>query len=429
MSTYPGTADTFAVITAGVNRLDEPGFALSARLNSLGSAVTAAQKKVGVTGVTTIVATDDSGDYQCDGTADEVQINQAIQFVGTSGGGVVLVRAGTYSLTDSIMVGTVNNLTLRGDGMGATVFYTTAEADVDPTIYVRGTSNNIVFSDFTIDGNKENVTADNGGQQGIYTGSGTAHYFNRIEIKNVDGGTSGTDAIGLNLQSGNDYVYGCYLHDNEGDGLYGYNPSKIVSVQSSYAENNDRFGFFGDENTELTGCFSASNGSSGFICGERTKITGCHSDQNSGHGIETSLYCTIVGNQVERNAGYQLFVDSNYNLITGNTFYPSSAGTHAVYFNDAFMNTFTSNWVGENYGTAQGTTCSAIVLDGTSTYNSISNNMVYTSGGTRSFLYGYREVGTVDDYNIVTSNVFYGAVGAAVGTQGANTSAANNQTA
>lgn len=57
-------------------------------------------------------------DYVTDGTADDVQINQAITAVSAAGGGIVYLKKGTYNTTASIVM--ASNVRLVGAGIGAT---------------------------------------------------------------------------------------------------------------------------------------------------------------------------------------------------------------------------------------------------------------------------------------------------------------------
>ncbi|GAH07757.1 unnamed protein product, partial [marine sediment metagenome] len=67
---------------------------------------------------TTVVisrAPDLSGNYVCDGTADDVEINEALGYVNTLGGGRVVLKQGTYTLADPIVF-PGNNIWFRGMG-------------------------------------------------------------------------------------------------------------------------------------------------------------------------------------------------------------------------------------------------------------------------------------------------------------------------
>ena len=75
---------------------------------------------------TVIVATDGSGDYNTDGTADEVEINVALNSL-PAGGGVVYMKEGTYNITTSIIIPNDN---IEIIGAGASTRIETAEAIV-----------------------------------------------------------------------------------------------------------------------------------------------------------------------------------------------------------------------------------------------------------------------------------------------------------
>jgi len=61
------------------------------------------------------VARDGSGDFNCDGKDDEVQINKAIDSVVNRGGGTVYIKAGQYIISKDIIV-SGSNLLITGDG-------------------------------------------------------------------------------------------------------------------------------------------------------------------------------------------------------------------------------------------------------------------------------------------------------------------------
>ena len=59
------------------------------------------------------VAIDGSGDYNCDGTDDQVEINKAINYINNLGGGTVHLKAGTYIIDDSVIL--KSNVILEGE--------------------------------------------------------------------------------------------------------------------------------------------------------------------------------------------------------------------------------------------------------------------------------------------------------------------------
>jgi hypothetical protein len=101
---------------------------------SLGKADTALQA-VNLRTIYTTVGYSNA-DYIVDGTADDVQINQAVQAVKAAGGGTVLVKAGTYNLAATIAING-SNITLMGEGEG-THLKSTAASNINP-ITISGT--------------------------------------------------------------------------------------------------------------------------------------------------------------------------------------------------------------------------------------------------------------------------------------------------
>lgn len=64
-----------------------------------------------------------NADYITDGTADDVQIQQAIDAANAAGGGTVFIKEGTYSVASPIVLN--SNVQLIGAGRGNTVLTTT----------------------------------------------------------------------------------------------------------------------------------------------------------------------------------------------------------------------------------------------------------------------------------------------------------------
>ncbi len=90
--------------------------------------------------------------YECDGTADEVQINDAISDVNSLGGGVVRLLAGTYTTAASIVL--LSNVVLEGEGIGSTIITgassdyslaNTTKSGTTKTVYTGITVRNITF--------------------------------------------------------------------------------------------------------------------------------------------------------------------------------------------------------------------------------------------------------------------------------------------
>lgn len=144
---------------------------------------------------TIYVAGDGSGDYNCAGKSDQVQINQALQFVANNSEYTTVHLKGpfTYVIDDSILIG--NNTILEGDSTAVIKLANHAGwPSMKPLIQqMGGKGNNITVRGFEVDGNYE-------GNREILLGRG---YYNVMYF------TYCNDVK----------VYDMYMHDGNGDGL------------------------------------------------------------------------------------------------------------------------------------------------------------------------------------------------------------------
>jgi hypothetical protein len=140
------------------------------------------------------VAGDGSGDFNCDGRDDHVQINQTLQFVSENSGYTTVYLKGpfTYFIDDTLLIG--SNTIIEGDS-SATIKLTSGAGweAWKPMIKERSPgSHDITIRGFTIDGNRGDQT------------DGSGHgYYNLIHL---------TGCQNIN-------VYNMYLTNNDGDGL------------------------------------------------------------------------------------------------------------------------------------------------------------------------------------------------------------------
>jgi len=141
------------------------------------------------------VAGDGSGDFNCDGNDDHVQINQALQLVAENPDYTTVYLKGpfTYIIDDSLLIG--SNTILEGDSSAKIKPVSNAGwAAWKPMIRERSSgSHDITIRGFTIDGNRE-------GNTNVVSGKG---YYNLIHL---------TGCQNIN-------VYNMYLTNNHGDGL------------------------------------------------------------------------------------------------------------------------------------------------------------------------------------------------------------------
>ena len=111
---------------------------------------------------TYVVGTTTGSQYLVDGTADDVQIQEAIDAANTAGGGIVHLKEGTYDISALITIS--SNVTLEGEGW-TTILKSSANVNIG---IIKGTSiSNVIIRNLTIDMNRANNTTLNA-KQGIF---------------------------------------------------------------------------------------------------------------------------------------------------------------------------------------------------------------------------------------------------------------------
>jgi len=154
------------------------------------------------------VSGNSNGDFNCNGTDDHLQINQALQFVANNSEYTTVHFKGpfTYVINGTLLIG--NNTTLEGD---STVVIKLADhAGWDryiPLIKQINSSGNheITIKGFKIDGNYEN---NNNSTSGVISGKNYYDLINLSNCQNID-------------------VHDMYLTNNLGDGLRTHSCSNI----------------------------------------------------------------------------------------------------------------------------------------------------------------------------------------------------------
>jgi polygalacturonase len=140
------------------------------------------------------VARDGSGDFNCDGKDDHVQINQALKFVAEHPEcNTVYLKGGTYFIDDTLLIG--SNTILEGDSSATIKLVSNAGWPAwKPLLKERSSGcHDITIGGFTIDGNRD-------GNKNVGSGNG---YYNLIHLSNCR----------------NVNVNNMYLTNNQGDGV------------------------------------------------------------------------------------------------------------------------------------------------------------------------------------------------------------------
>ncbi|WP_370574720.1 right-handed parallel beta-helix repeat-containing protein [Methanomethylovorans sp.] len=109
------------------------------------------------------VDTDRTGNYKCDGINDHVEINEALTYIDSIGGGTVYLRGpNTYWIDGTLEMG--SNTILEGDSDACIKLVPDAEwGDYVPLITnMDGANENFTIKGFEIDGNSENQSVPRG---------------------------------------------------------------------------------------------------------------------------------------------------------------------------------------------------------------------------------------------------------------------------
>ena len=242
-----------------------------------------------VVGTSTAGWTADDCDYLCDGTADDVEINAAIQALPSTGGEVVILD-GTYNITATIAMNK-NYVTLSGNG-AATVLKRMWNGSSTGVVTV--TADYCTVKNLQIDGNKSSYPSGNG----IYLSSSS----NNI----VTGNTCNNNNTGI------------YINNNDN--------TNANTVTGNICNNNNTSGIglhYSDNNTVAGN--TCNNNSVGIDVGG--------SDNN-----------TVAGNTCNNNDAGGIYINnSNTNTVTGNTCNNNNIGIYLLGSTSSDANTVTGN--------------------------------------------------------------------------------------
>ena len=255
-----------------------------------------------VVGTSTAGWTADDCDYLCDGTADDVEINAAIQALPSTGGEVVILD-GTYNITATIAMNK-NYVTLSGNG-AATVLKRMWSGSGTGVITV--TSDYCTVQNLQIDGNKPSYSPN----FGIY----------------------------LSGSSGNT-ITGNTCNNNGSAGIFLTGSSNNNTITGNTCNNNNiGISLTGNDNNTITG-------------------NTCNNNNNAGISLSSSNNHTITGNTCNNNnIGINLTGNSSNDTITGNTCNNNDTGIYMLNGNNDTItgntcirgNSFPSNYTSSQY--------------------------------------------------------------------------------
>jgi parallel beta-helix repeat protein len=301
------------------------------------------------TGPTLIVASSDSkdtsrADYVCDGTDDDVTIEQAIAAL-PLGGGTVLLLEGTYNIGGTSSEGidiTKSNVSLIGSGRSTILKVVASSGSVSAiTVGDGGTTavEGVVITYLQIDGNEASASSN--------TGIHFSRKVSKSQIRNnwihdcyfagihLNCGADGPDNNINNLILYND------VRDNDGFGIALYNGESNI-VSGNYCGSNVWDGikltWTGSRNNVISNNILQSNADRGIdiVNGGNNVVLGNITLSNGEDGILiSSSNNTITGNIVWNNGGtdemHGIRLGGSNNIVSSNRIYDSDNGTNTTY--------------------------------------------------------------------------------------------------
>jgi len=178
------------------------------------------------------VAGDGSGDFNCDGKDDHIQINQALQFVTENPAYTTVYLKGpfTYVIADTLLIG--SNTILEGDSSAKIKLVSNARwKAMKPMIKERSLdSHDITIRGFTIDGNREGNTNVQSGREYYnilyFTSSQNIDVNHMTLTNNHDDGLEIHSCTNVKYHENTLYLLG---HD----GIYAINSSNVEAYNNN----------------------------------------------------------------------------------------------------------------------------------------------------------------------------------------------------
>jgi hypothetical protein len=197
-----------------------------------------------------VVSRDKDGDYYCDGTGDQTEINSAITSL--SSGGIVYLKQGTYNLSGAI---TMDNpgVILMGSGV-KTVLYKATNFNAN---MINVTANNTEVRDLKVDGNRTVMLSDN---QGVSVSNTSLVKLDQLFV---------TDIMhhGINTPSSSNVIISrCYSQNTGSPSVVGADGVGIIAGDNA-------------ENIKIIDCTTSNTGYHGiqvYTDTRRAFISNCH---------------------------------------------------------------------------------------------------------------------------------------------------------
>lgn len=340
---------------------------------------------------------DATADYYTDGDNDQVQIQAAIDAANTAGGGIVFLKAGVYTIEESIIM--KSYVVLRGEGYSSVLYGSGTQFSVIEGHGSVGTPIvNMEMSDLRIDGTGLVDASYSTDTKGVYMTFIRKSKFKNLYIYN-------TPATGLGI----DFLVETLIHgvivDTAGRQFNGSIGSNGIGIGTGRWE---------DETFIISDCHAINCGNNGIMIEHQANgsvgqsnncmIVNCVSDnnrigyRNSGVGRALFKNCIAVNNT---NDGiYMSSHSSQYStetIVEGCLFTFNGADGLQV----ADLNAAESKFIVSNCLVANNTNNGIKLRNNT---HIISNNIIHSQG--RNGIHWFGDTGTVKDAIISGNHIF-----------------------
>jgi len=196
------------------------------------------------------------GDWVCDGVADEVQIQAAIDWVAAQGGGSVILSEGTFVIASKVETNSL--VTVYGQGRFATKVIIVDNAGANFGAFEGDSVGMLRLAHFSIDANGPNQ------------GGGEANaclYLDGCANLLID------DMIFQNAVGGGVYGHGVYMTGCE-----------EIHIRHSLAADCEEFGFVAGADSVIDHCRALQN-KAGFFCGLNSSFMECRAEDHTSQGF------------------------------------------------------------------------------------------------------------------------------------------------
>lgn len=388
-----------------------------------------------------------NADYITTGTNDDVQMQNAINAVSLAGGGQVLIKAGTYSMTNGITI-TSSNVEVIGQGMATLLQFSNNASPTTPNAsMVSITGTGVIenhLKNLMMDGNKNNGVFANGINLSTpFATTDTHHVFEDLYIQNFkfngvnvpvgsDTRVTKWNRIHIRFCEGNGWYMpvfclsdswftNCIAEQVSFNGFYvGCNTTYFTQCYTFYAGEavGSYHGFnIVAYNNQFSQCVAQDNFQSGFYgdnsqgyAANGTTFNGCIGDSNNQRGLKKYTFTVTSANATAgatyTNNAVTYTVDATIaggtTLVAYGTGAPTASGTltRASGTGDATI-AFSSNVLSASYGDGfQGIDVTNWGITGCASFERI-----FPPAWTQR--YGISLTGS-SSKNSVTSTVFYG---------------------